>query len=140
MMGSRLSPEVKEIVEKARGFITKASGMLAQGWPDEAGRAAYLAAFHAAQALILTRDGRIAKTHVGVRSRFGQLSLAEPSIDTELRRFLAQSFVLKAVADYETGPDATVSTDRAAAAIVTANRLFETVVGLIDAGKASSPP
>ena len=32
---------------------------------DEAGRAAYLAGFHAAQALISERTGRVAKTHDG---------------------------------------------------------------------------
>lgn len=135
-----MSPEAADILEKAHGFLAKASGMLAQGWADEAGRAAYLAAFHAAQALILTRDGRIAKTHAGVRNRFGQIVLAEPTIDAELRRFLAQSFVLKSVADYETGAAATVSTERAAAAIGTARRFLMTVTALVAAGDATLSP
>lgn len=44
---------------KAGSFLSKAAGMLANGWPDEAGRAAYLAGFHAAQALICERGGKI---------------------------------------------------------------------------------
>ncbi len=35
---------------------------------DEAGRAAYLAEFHAAEALISERTGKLARTHDGVNS------------------------------------------------------------------------
>lgn len=47
-------------------FLVKACGMLVEGCSDEAGRAAYLAGFHAAQALIVERNGKTPETHSGV--------------------------------------------------------------------------
>lgn len=98
---------------------------------DEAGRAAYLAAFHAAQALISERTGRIARTHEGVHSQFNKLTMGDARIDPELRRFLPHAFGLKAVADYETGPDAVVSAEQVEAAIATATRFVECVAKLL---------
>jgi uncharacterized protein (UPF0332 family) len=40
---------------------------------DEAGRAAYLAGYHAAQALIFERTGREAKTHKGAHTQFNKM-------------------------------------------------------------------
>jgi hypothetical protein len=40
---------------------------------ENAGRAAYLADFHAAEALIFERDRRTLKTHCGVQSEFSRL-------------------------------------------------------------------
>jgi hypothetical protein len=37
-------PEASAFLGKAREFLLKAEDMFADGWPDEAGRAAYLAA------------------------------------------------------------------------------------------------
>jgi len=42
-----MKPESAAFLSKARGFLLKAQDAL-KHWPDEAGRAAYLAAFHAA--------------------------------------------------------------------------------------------
>src|ERR1700733_8832185 len=44
-----MKPESAGFLRKAREFLLKAQDAL-EHWPDEAGRAAYLAAFHAAQA------------------------------------------------------------------------------------------
>src|SRR5882672_12208502 len=73
---------------------------------NDAGRNAYLAAFHAAQAFIFERTGRVAKTHQGVRVEFNRLAKGEMRIDRERQRFLAQAYNLKSVADYEMGPEA----------------------------------
>jgi uncharacterized protein (UPF0332 family) len=48
-----VTPEAAAFLNKAREFLAKADDMLADGWPDEAGRASYLAGLHAAQALIV---------------------------------------------------------------------------------------
>ena len=60
--------------------------MLARGWRmleadliDDAGRAAYLSAFHAAEVLIFERDRRALKTHRGVQSEFSRLIKDDPS-------------------------------------------------------------
>ena len=56
-----MKPETAAFLEKAQTFLVRLQGMLANHWPDEAGRAAYLAGFHAAQALIFAREGRAPK-------------------------------------------------------------------------------
>jgi len=46
-----VKPQTAKFLEKSRAFLAKAQDLLdAHHWPDEAGRAAYLAGLHAAQA------------------------------------------------------------------------------------------
>ncbi len=59
-----------------------------------------MAMFHAAQALILARDGTAPKTHAGVRARFGQISLSDPHLGGEMGRLLREAYQMKEVADY----------------------------------------
>src|SRR5438552_7095681 len=101
--------------------------MLAVQLPEDAGRAAYLAGFHAAQALIFERTGGVTKTHKGAHAEFARLTRNEPRIDSGLRRFLPQAYDLKALCDYELGPDAEVPHDKAADAIDSAARFIETI-------------
>jgi uncharacterized protein (UPF0332 family) len=61
-----LTPEALEHLERARDYLVKARDLLEVfRYGDEAGRAAYLAGFHAAQALISERIGAVSKTHKG---------------------------------------------------------------------------
>ena len=107
--------------------------MLAIEMADEAGRTVYLAAFHAAQAIIFERTGRTPKTHRGVRTQFGALARTEASIDISLRQFLTDGYDLKTVADYEIDPAAAVSVEDASAAIETSNRFVECITALLGA-------
>jgi uncharacterized protein (UPF0332 family) len=99
---------------------------------DEAGRAAYLAALHAAQALIVERTGQAANSHGGVNSQFNLLTRGDARVDVELRRFLPRAYDLKAVADYEAGPGSMVPLERVAAAIATARRFVDLIAELLD--------
>jgi len=127
-----VSPESQEHLDKAREYLTKSLTFLnVVGYPDEAGRAAYLAAFHAAQALISERTGRIARKHAGVRSQFNLLTKDDPRVDPQLRRFLSDGFNLKTVADYEVGPDAVISEQDAKAAIDKAARLIDCIAEIL---------
>ncbi len=127
-----MTPETNEHLNKAREYLVKARNLLdVMQYNDEAGRAAYLAAFHAAQALISERTGTTANTHEGVNSQFNLLTRGDERVDAELRRFLSQAYNLKAIADYETGPDAVVPLERVEAAIATAARFLDCVVGLL---------
>jgi uncharacterized protein (UPF0332 family) len=65
-----MNPETAGFLYKARAFLLKAQDAL-EHWPDEAGRAAYLAAFHAAQALVFEKTGTVAKTHLGCAGSSG---------------------------------------------------------------------
>jgi uncharacterized protein (UPF0332 family) len=121
-----MTPESASFLYKAREFLAKARDML-EHWPDEAGRASYLAAFHAAQALIFERIGNVAKTRAGVRTQFGRLVKDDARCDKDLRSFLGRAYNFKAVADYETGPEAGIAPDLAAAAIEMAARFVDFV-------------
>ena len=122
-----MKPEAGQYLAKARLSLAHARAILAIELGEEAGRAAYLAAFHAVQALIFERTNRVAKTHRGVHGQFLKLIADEPRIDVSLRRFLSEGYKLKAIADYETGPDAVVPLELAEAAIEKAGSLIEIV-------------
>jgi uncharacterized protein (UPF0332 family) len=67
---------------------------------DVAAREAYLASFHAAQAILFERKGAAPKTHGGVHGASGQLALSEPRLGRRLGRVLNKAFLDKQVADY----------------------------------------
>jgi uncharacterized protein (UPF0332 family) len=98
-----------------------------------------LAGYHAAQALIFERNGTATKTHRGAQSEFARLAHIEPSIDDELRRFLPRTYDLKAVCDYELGPDAVVPHEQAEAAIRDAVRFIGCITALL-AAETGHPP
>lgn len=126
-----MKPETAAFLQKAREFLGKAQGMLNNEWPDEAGRAAYLAGLHAAKAFIFESTGKAIKSHKGVQGEFGRLVKDDPRVDKELRAFLGRAYNLKALADYETGSGSQVSAESAREAIQTAHRFVACVAGLI---------
>ena len=126
-----MRPETRNYLDKARQSLNRSRAILAIGLGEEAGRAAYLAAFHAAQALIFEQTGRVAKTHRGVHGQFLRLTTGIAGVDTELRRFMSEGYKIKATADYEVGPEAVVPLPEAAAAIEIAARFIEAVSELL---------
>jgi uncharacterized protein (UPF0332 family) len=63
-----VKPQTAAFLAKARQFLDKAHDLFgAHHWPDEAGRAAYLAGLHAAQALIFETTGKVRKKHSTVQ-------------------------------------------------------------------------
>jgi len=129
----RIFGYVTRVLCKGTGFPD------AHHWPDEAGRAAYLAGFHAAQALLFEKTVRVFKTHKGVQAEFLKLTKDDPRFDSELRAFLGHAHNLKAIADYETGPGSKVSAEKAQAAIQTARRFADCIVGLLSANGHTPP-
>jgi hypothetical protein len=53
-------------------------------------------------------------------------------LDARLHAFLSSAYNLKAIADYEIGPDSDVSPERAAEAIATAREFIDAITSLID--------
>jgi uncharacterized protein (UPF0332 family) len=129
-----LTPEAEYFIVKARGLLDDADVMLTMKLHDAAGRTAYLAGFHAAQALISEKIGRAMKTHKGVNAELHRLTKDDPHLDNELRAFLGRTYQLKAIADYETGPGSHVSLEQATEAIETGKRFVGKMVELIEAG------
>ena len=106
--------------------------------PLAAGRAAYLAGFHAAQAFIFENTGQSPKTHNGVHTEFLRLTRGQTRIAPEMRIFLSQSYNLKAIADYETGPSSSISPERAQLTIQ-AGQLFVAGIAMLLAGDRLEP-
>jgi uncharacterized protein (UPF0332 family) len=117
-----LTPETGLFLDKARKSLAEAEAVLAIDLHEAAGRAAYLAGFHAAQAFISERTGRSVKTHKGVHGELYRLMKHHPDFTTDLRAFLSRTYDLKTVADYEIGPDAQISREQAHTALEAARR------------------
>ena len=135
-----MTPEAERYLAKACLTLDHARTMLTVDLTEDAGRAAYLAGYQATEAFIFERTGKAAKTHRGsaqgertggAHREFARLAVNEPRIDAELRRLLPQAYDLKAICDYELGPDAVVPRDRAAAAVDAATRFIGCIAGLL---------
>jgi uncharacterized protein (UPF0332 family) len=126
-----LTPEAANYLAKSRQCLANARISLIHGLSNDAGRGAYLAAYHASQAFIFERTGKASKTHQGVQSEFHRIARDEPRIDKAFPPFLTQAYNLKAVADYETGPDSDIPPERSVAAIETAARFVDCIACLI---------
>ena len=135
-----MKPQTAAFLAKSRQFLDKANDLFgAHHWPDEAGRAAYLAGLHAAQALIFERTGHTRKRHSTVQGEFAQMVRDDPRFDRELRAFLPRTYNLKAIADYLTGPGSQVTVEQAQEAIATAVRFVDVIVAVLEAEPDSSP-
>ena len=126
-----MTPQAARSLDKARQLLGEAETMLRVGLKEAAGRTAYLAAYHAAQALIFERAGKVLKTHAGVQTEFLKLTRDDLRVDSKLRGFLSRAYNLKALADYETGPDSSLSAERAVTAVETAKRFVAHFAGVI---------
>jgi uncharacterized protein (UPF0332 family) len=127
-----VTPEAARYLAKARLTLEHARKMLTVQLTEDAGRAAYLAGLHAARALIFERTGAVTKTHKGAHSEFARLTRDDGRVDAEFRRFLPQAYDLKALCDYELGPDAVVPYEKAAGTVESAARFVDCISGLID--------
>jgi uncharacterized protein (UPF0332 family) len=96
-----MRPETKHFIDNARNMLARGQRMLEADLHEDAGRAAYLAAFHAAQALIYEREHRSLKTHHGVQSEFAWLIKDDLTVTAELRGFLSRAYAFKTIADYD---------------------------------------
>ncbi len=112
---------------KAAQSLREARAVAEIGYYEAAGRAAYLAAFHTAQALVLARTDKVAKTHSGLRSEFSRLVKEDPVMERGLTAFLARAYNLKVAADYAVGADEEVGKSEAAEAIDSATRFVAAV-------------
>jgi uncharacterized protein (UPF0332 family) len=128
-----VTPEAAQFLAKANDLHGRARKMLEVGLAEDAGREAYLAGFHAAQALIFERTGKSAKTHKGVHAEFQRLTRGDDRFDQDLRSFLSATYNLKSIADYETGPGSSPGPERAAAAVAEAGYFIAQVRTSIEA-------
>src|ERR1019366_1200412 len=126
-----MTPEAAQFLAKALKLLQEAEAMLGIALNDAAGRLAYLAGVHAAQAFIFEKIGRTVRTHKGVHTEFQRLTKDDPNFVPDLRAFLSHAYNLKAIADYETGPGAEVSAQQAMWALAQAKQFVAHVEGLL---------
>lgn len=134
-----MKPQASAFLDKSRELLDDADTMLGVGLNEAAGRTAYLAGLHAAQALIFERTDRVFKRHSTVQRELGRLVKDDPRFDPALRAFLPRAYNLKAIADYETGPGSRVSPESAREAMQTARRFVARIASLIPANGHTPP-
>src|SRR5712691_8683224 len=127
-----MKPEAADYLVKARQCLAGARTIADVSLHHVAGREAYLAAFHAAEAFIFERTGKTVKTHRGLRATFSRLANDEPRIPRECLRILADGYEIKSVADYGVGPAVRpITGDEAHSAIEAAGRFIDTIPQLL---------
>ena len=122
-----MTPEATRHIARAREDLDDARQVAQIGLAKVAARSAYYAAFHAAEAFIIEKTGRVAKTHSGVRSVFARLARAETRFDRTMTSFLAQGYQYKEVGDYNVDPAAAITMRNAEAAISAAADFLQRV-------------
>ncbi len=115
-----MKPQTDAFLEKGSELLGRADTMLSVGLNEDAGRTAYLAGFHAAQGFLFEHADKVFKTHKGVQGEFQKLVKDDARFDIDFRAFLGKTYNLKAIADYEIGPGATVSAAQATEALAAA--------------------
>jgi uncharacterized protein (UPF0332 family) len=63
-----MTPQAAALMESAGLSPSEARRILEFNIPRQAARLAYYAQFHATQALVFERTGKVAKTHKGIRA------------------------------------------------------------------------
>lgn len=126
-----MTPEAEDYLERAREDLGDARKIADIPLAKAAARSAYYAAFHAAEAFIIERSGKIAKTHSGVRVEFARLLKDTAGGERALLTFLAQAYKYKEISDYGVGRSAVVTDEEAKDAIAAAARFIERVTALL---------
>jgi uncharacterized protein (UPF0332 family) len=126
-----VKPEAADYLAKAREDLGEARQIIGIGLAKVAARSAYYVAFHAAEALIFERTGRVAKSPKGVRSEFARLTKNDPQVPRTMMVFLTQAYGYKEIGDYSVNPDEVVTMANAESAIISAGEFLDRVAGIL---------
>jgi uncharacterized protein (UPF0332 family) len=118
--------ESRQHLSKARQCLADAESIFTINIAAVAAAQAYLAAFHAAEAYIVHMTNRVPETHRGVRSEFSRLVHTDGELGV-FAAFLAGSYELKSVADYDVTGVITITEKQAEDAIAQATRMIALV-------------
>lgn len=127
-----MTPEAADYLEKARQDLADARKVADIGLAAVAARLAYYAAFHAAEALVLARLGRVGKTHSGVRADVARVLIDEEDKGRGMLTFLAHAYSHKQVADYAVGSRSSITQKHADDAITGAEEWIDRVAAMLD--------
>ena len=130
-----MNSEAASFLERAHQSLEEAKIMFQTGATILAagvGRASYYAAYHAAEAFIITKNGDSKKNHDKVRSEFGRLVKDDLRVDREIKKFLNTSYRYKNIGDYgEGGKRTDITLAIAEEAIKTATRFVALIEQMI---------
>ncbi len=127
---------VAEHLERARHSTKAGSLLLEGGFPDMAGREAYMAAFHAALAYIVSVTGKEPRTHHGTHTELARVARDLKLFPREYVAFVSRSYEIKDIADYTGARE--ISPSEAQAALEVATQVISCVEGLL-AGPPDRP-
>jgi uncharacterized protein (UPF0332 family) len=126
-----VTPEAADYLAKAHDDLREAQIIASVGLAQSAARSAYYAVFHAAEALIVNRTGKIIKTHSGVRAEFARLARDIPELDRSFSAFLAESYKYKQISDYGVGPMPPITAAEAERTLESAKVFTEAIARLV---------
>jgi uncharacterized protein (UPF0332 family) len=126
-----VKPEAADYLAKARECLDAAIKINELSLPQVAAKEAYLAAFHAAHALIFETTGKVVKSHGGMRTMFAQVAKDDDRIDRGLASLLGRAYKFKEVADYAVGSQGVVTEAEAQGVIDIAQRFVATITSLM---------
>jgi uncharacterized protein (UPF0332 family) len=126
-----VTPVAADLLRKANTSLGDADIILKAGVPTVGAREAYMAVFHAAQALVHDREGKVPKTHAGVQQRFALLAMADDALGEEAGRFLSRAYDYKDISDYRT--DRFVGQEECAEVIARARRFVDSIEAILGA-------
>jgi uncharacterized protein (UPF0332 family) len=126
-----MKPEAVNYLEKARENLDEARAIYGIGLASVAARSAYYAAFHAAQALIISQTGKVAKTHSGVRAEYSRLAKGNEHIRPEFGAFLAKAYAYKEIDDYSMEKKSVITMAMAKNAIDLAEEFVDCIAGVL---------
>jgi uncharacterized protein (UPF0332 family) len=126
-----VKPETANCLKTAREALADAKLIQATSVHRVAAREAYVAAFHATEAYIFERTERVAKTHRGLRTLFGEIARDDPGIPANFTQFLANAYDLKSISDYGVNPAQTITAEQASSTIEMADRFITTIEELL---------
>jgi uncharacterized protein (UPF0332 family) len=126
-----MKPEARHYLARARQDLSDARQIIAIALANVAARSAYYAGFHAAEAFIFEKTGRVAKTHRGVRTEFARLTKDDPRVGKTMTEFLAQAYRYKEIGDYGVDPDEIVTMAHAEAAITGAADFLDCIEAVL---------
>lgn len=126
-----MKPEAADYLAKAREDLSDARQIIQIGLAKVAAPSAYYAAFHAAEALIFEKTGKVARTHKGVRSEFARLTRDDLLVPRTMMEFLTQAYGYKEIGDYSVNPDEVITMENAATAINSAGEFLDCVAAIL---------
>lgn len=129
-----MSHEIEQLLARGREELRAAQALLDAGFPSQALSRAYLAAFNAASAALMS-VGEQPRTRTGVVSAFGRRIVSEGGLDHEVGRNLRRLFDDRDYVDYGLGA---APPEQSRSAIRDAGLLLEATVQWIERRSAAA--